>query len=91
MYCIYMYIYNIIITQKDKTMTTKQKQQLQDKAMKAYPVLVKKYKANKKANHKVTLNKNIDLVYGATTNGDIIADFGMGRMMGFWDFIRSLD
>ena len=72
-------------------MTTAQKKELSGKALDAYPKLVNMYKKNKKANHKITISSEIDLIYGVTTKGDIIADFGQGRVMQFWDFIRSLD
>ena len=68
-----------------------EKKELAQKAMEAYPKLVDMFKKNKKANHKITLNKAINLVYGVTTKGDIIVDFGQGKHMRFWDFIRSLD
>lgn len=72
-------------------MKASEKRELSQKAIEAYPKLVSMFKKNKKANHKITLNKVIDLVYGVTTKGDIIVDFGQGKTMKFWDFIRSLD
>jgi len=75
---------------EETNISLKQKKVLSDKAFKAYPKLTSMFKRNRKANHKVSLTKNIDLIYGVTTNGGIIVDFGQGRMMDFWDFIQSL-